>query len=60
MTTEVKRDAKVMVCPLEELEREAVKVFVVEGRSIAVFYDQGNVYATDNRCPHTGWTWMRM
>ena len=54
MTTEVKRDAKVMVCPLEELKREAVKVVVAEGRSIAVFYDQGNVYATDNRCPHMG------
>ena len=54
MTTAVKRDATLIVCPLEELEKEAVKVVVAEGRSIAVFYDQGNVYATDNRCPHMG------
>ncbi len=54
MTTAVKRDANVIVCPLEELEREAVKVVVAEGQSIAVFYDQGIVYATDNRCPHMG------
>ncbi len=53
-TTEVKRDARVKVCPLEELERDRVKVVSAEGRIVAVFIDRGEAYAVDNRCPHMG------
>jgi nitrite reductase/ring-hydroxylating ferredoxin subunit len=42
------------VCTLEELERAHVKVVSAGGWPIAVFHDNGAVYAMDNRCPHMG------
>jgi len=51
---EAERKASVDVCPLEELQRERVKVVSAEGRVIAVFYEEGKLYALDNRCPHMG------
>jgi len=54
MTTETKREVKVKVCLIDELKRDGVKVVSAEGRTIAVFFDQGRVYALDNRCPHMG------
>ena len=53
-TTEVKRDARVRVCSMEDLERDGSRVVTVEGRTVLVLLDQGNVYALDNRCPHMG------
>ncbi len=52
--TRAEQQAEVQVCGLEELQRDPVKVTHVGGRTIAVFYDQGKVYALDNRCPHMG------
>jgi nitrite reductase/ring-hydroxylating ferredoxin subunit len=51
---EVKPAATVQVCPLDQLQRERVKVVSAEGRVIAVFYEDGKLYALDNRCPHMG------
>ena len=53
-TVEVKRDARVEVCSTEQLERDGFEVVSVEGRTILVLLDQGEVYALDNRCPHMG------
>ena len=53
-TVEAKRDARVEVCSLQELERERFRVFVVEGRTVLVLIEQGAVHALDNRCPHMG------
>lgn len=47
-------DATTRVCTLRELERDRVRVVSTEGRSIAIFLDEDNVYAVDNRCPHMG------
>jgi nitrite reductase/ring-hydroxylating ferredoxin subunit len=54
MSTDLEKDIWVPVCPLAELERDGVKVISGEGRPVAVFFDQGQVYALDNRCPHMG------
>lgn len=54
MTIETKRDARVEVCPLEDLKRKGVRVVSAEGRTVCVFFDQGRIYALDNRCPHMG------
>ena len=54
MSTDFERDIWIQVCPLEELERDGVKVITGEGRPVAVFFDHGQVYALDNRCPHMG------
>ena len=54
MSTDLDREIWIEVCPLEELEREGVKVVSGEGRPVAIFFDQGRVYALDNRCPHMG------
>ncbi len=53
-TTSAVSQANVHVCPLEDLKRERVKVVSAEGRVIAVFYEDGKLYALDNRCPHMG------
>src|SRR5579872_6035242 len=42
------------ICALSELQRSGVKTAVAGGRSIVLFYDDGKVYALDNRCPHMG------
>jgi len=54
MSTNLEREIWIEVCPLEELERDGVKVVSGEGRPVAIFLDQGQVYALDNRCPHMG------
>ncbi len=54
MAAERRLRATVNVGSFEELQREKVKVVSAEGRTIAVFLDQGMVYAVDNRCPHMG------
>ena len=53
-TTQVKQDATVRVGSLDELEEQGSRVVAVEGRTVLVLYDQGSVYALDNRCPHMG------
>ena len=53
-TVEAKRDARVEVCSMEELEKDGFKVVSVEGRTVLVLLDQGKLYALDNRCPHMG------
>ena len=54
MSTDLEREIWIDVCPLEELQREGVKVVSGEGRPVVIFFDQGRVYALDNRCPHMG------
>ena len=54
MVTEVKPQATVRVCSLEELERDGYRVVSVEGRVVLVLLEGGRVYALDNRCPHMG------
>jgi nitrite reductase/ring-hydroxylating ferredoxin subunit len=53
-TTEAKSGATVPVGPLADLERDRFKVVSAEGRTILVLYEQGQVFALDNRCPHMG------
>lgn len=57
MTTETK--PAVNVCSLQELERERFKVVSVEGRTVLVLLDKGQVHALDNRCPHMGFPLSR-
>ena len=54
MSTNLNRGNWIRVCSLEELQRDGVKVVSGEGRPVAIFFDQGQVYALDNRCPHMG------
>ncbi len=54
MSADLEIDNWIQVCTLEELERDGVKVVSGEGHPVAVFFDQGRVYALDNRCPHMG------
>lgn len=46
--------AEVRVCSLAELEAEPVRVVSANGRTVAVFFEDGKAYALDNRCPHMG------
>src|SRR5207253_9949573 len=39
---------------LEELEARGRLVVAVEGHTICLLVDEGEVYAVDNRCPHMG------
>ena len=54
MSADLEKGSGIQVCSLDELERDGVKVAIGEGRPVAVFFDQGRVYALDNRCPHMG------
>jgi nitrite reductase/ring-hydroxylating ferredoxin subunit len=47
-------DSSVRVADLERLIRDGVVVIATSGRTIAVFHDEGRVFAVDNRCPHMG------
>ncbi len=49
----------VKVADLKDVPEGAPKAVKVEGRSIALFQHQGNVYATDNQCPHMGYPLTR-
>lgn len=42
------------VAQLEELKSQGYKVVRGFDRPVVLFYDQGQVYALDNRCPHLG------
>ncbi|MDG5789102.1 Rieske (2Fe-2S) protein [Evansella sp. AB-P1] len=39
---------------ISEIKNKGVKVVKGGGHGIAVLYEDGNVYAIDNRCPHLG------
>ncbi len=48
------RDAFIRACTLEELKAKG-KMVVGGGRCpLLVIYDEGEVHALDNRCPHLG------
>src|SRR5881396_246200 len=49
----------VKVADLKDVPEGTPKAVKVEGRSIALFQHQGNVYATDNQCPHMGYPLTR-
>ena len=40
------------VCDLQQLREGEGHRVVVNGRPLALFLDQGRVYALDDRCPH--------
>ena len=44
----------VKVAAVEELAEGKPKAVKVEGYSIALFQHEGEVFATDNQCPHMG------
>ena len=44
----------VRAAPLSDLASGDCKVVHVEGRTVALFRVDGDVYAIDNRCPHMG------
>ena len=45
---------RIRVGTLDELERRGVMVVSAPRWRIAVFADEGEIYAVDNRCPHMG------
>ena len=47
------------VAHLGELAEGKPKAVKVGGHSIALFSHRGNVYATDNQCPHMGYPLTR-
>jgi nitrite reductase (NADH) small subunit len=47
-------DRFVRVCGLEELRDGEARVIELEGRKIALFRLEDEVYALDNDCPHRG------
>jgi nitrite reductase/ring-hydroxylating ferredoxin subunit len=49
----------VKVADLRDVPEGTPKAVKVEGRSIALFQHQGNIYATDNQCPHMGYPLTR-
>jgi len=55
MTTGIQEiESSAHVATFSELEEEGVIVVRGEQHNIAVFTEEGNVYAVDNRCPHMG------
>ena len=49
----------VKVAALNELAEGKPRAIKVEGQSIALFQHNGNIYATDNQCPHMGYPLTR-
>ncbi|WP_049898272.1 Rieske (2Fe-2S) protein [Halococcus agarilyticus] len=49
----------VQVASLSDLEDEGRQVVSNDGRPIALFHHEGEVYAVDNRCPHMGFPLTR-
>ncbi|WP_178916424.1 Rieske (2Fe-2S) protein [Natronomonas gomsonensis] len=47
-------ESYVPVCDLADLEAEGRTVVSEDGRTIALFYHEKEIYAVDNRCPHMG------
>ncbi|HEY3341658.1 MAG TPA: Rieske 2Fe-2S domain-containing protein, partial [Anaerolineae bacterium] len=46
--------ALVRVAMLSELKVHGCIVVNASGNNVALFYQSGQVYAVDNRCPHMG------
>ena len=44
----------VSLCDLDDLEEGRGKYVEIGGFHLAVFIDRGNVFVTDNTCPHAG------
>lgn len=49
----------VKVATLDELAEGKPRAIKVEGQSIALFKHNGDIYATDNQCPHMGYPLTR-
>ncbi len=49
----------VKVANLDELDEGKPRAVRVEGQSVALFKHNGNIYATDNQCPHMGYPLTR-
>ena len=49
----------VKVADLDELAEGKPRAVRVEGQSVALFKHNGNIYATDNQCPHMGYPLTR-
>ncbi|WP_254543390.1 Rieske (2Fe-2S) protein [Halomarina pelagica] len=49
----------VAVADLADLERDGTAVVGADGRAVALFHHEGEVYAVDNRCPHMGFPLTR-
>lgn len=43
------------LCPADEFREGSGKPFTVKGTHLAVFLNEGNYCAVDNRCPHMGY-----
>ena len=52
-------DSFVRVADLAEVEEGKPKAVRVEGHSVALFLHDGELYATDNQCPHMGYPLTR-
>lgn len=52
-------DQYVPVCDRSELESEGRTVVSADGRPVAIFLHEQEVYAVDNRCPHMGFPLVR-
>ena len=48
-----------LVATLEELKHKGYLSVTVQGHDIVLFYQEGEVYALDNRCPHMGFPLSR-
>ena len=48
-----------LVGTLEELKHKGYLSVTVQGHDIVLFYQEGEVYALDNRCPHMGFPLSR-
>ena len=48
-----------LVGTLEELKHKGYLCVTVQGHDIVLFYQEGEVYALDNRCPHMGFPLSR-
>ena len=46
--------AELTVCRAADLPPGSVTVVTVGGKEVAVFNDEGKLYAIDDRCPHAG------
>jgi len=44
----------IRVCGVNEVPLQTAKMFMIEGKPIAVFNLNGRFYATDDACPHEG------
>ena len=53
-TTVVGLEGYIRVGTLDEIKQRQCLAVTGHGHTIGVFYHEGQVYATDNRCPHMG------